>query len=30
MIFPSQNDLKGALDVGVYEQNFLLNVLWIP
>ncbi len=30
MIFPSQNELNGALDVGVCQIYFLLNCLGIP
>ncbi len=30
MIFPSENDLNGALDVGVCQIIFLLNYLRIP
>ncbi len=30
MIFPLQNDLNVALNVGVCQIYFLLNCLWIP
>ncbi len=30
MIFPSQNDLNGALDVGVCQIYFVLNCPLIP
>ncbi len=29
VIFPSQNDLNVALDVGVYQIYFLLKCLWM-